>query len=82
MMTKDRLHQVADVEAVFNALRADVEALFMTAPSVNLEAITQGIQDVQALVREEVWFFLPCGVQTAGTHKDTVACWECLRPAA
>ncbi|BDA42038.1 Autophagy-related protein 11 [Coccomyxa sp. Obi] len=45
--------KVADVEAVFNALRADVEALFMTAPSVNLEAITHGLQDMQALVREE-----------------------------
>ncbi|CAL8460904.1 g435 [Coccomyxa elongata] len=45
--------KVADVEAVFNALRADVEALFMTAPSVDLDAITQGLQDMQALVREE-----------------------------
>ncbi len=50
---------MADVEAVFNALRADVEALFMTAPSVDLDSITQGLQDVQALVREEVCFFLP-----------------------
>ena len=48
---------MADVESVFNALRADVEALFMTAPNVDLDAITQGLQEMQALVCEEVRSF-------------------------
>ncbi len=42
------------MEGVFNALRADVEALFMTAPSVSLEAVEQGLRDMHAVTDEQV----------------------------
>ncbi|EIE22022.1 hypothetical protein COCSUDRAFT_48029 [Coccomyxa subellipsoidea C-169] len=45
--------KVGDVEGVFNALRADVEALFMTAPSVSLEAVEQGLRDMHAVTDEQ-----------------------------
>ncbi|KAK9846399.1 hypothetical protein WJX81_003004 [Elliptochloris bilobata] len=37
--------KVGEVEAVFLALKADVEALFMTAPSVSLAELAQGVAD-------------------------------------
>lgn len=56
-LTRAPLWQVGDVEAVFNALRADVEALFMTAPSVSLDAVDQGLRDMQAFADEQVCLF-------------------------
>jgi hypothetical protein len=51
------------VEAVFNALRADVEALFMTAPSVSLDAVDQGLRDMQAFADEQVCLFTSLSAQ-------------------
>ena len=45
--------QVGDVERVFGLLRADVEALFMTAPSVSLEAVDAELQAMGSLVAQQ-----------------------------
>ena len=46
--------QVGDVERVFGTLRADVEALFMTAPSVDLEQLHADLAAMRAFVDEQV----------------------------
>ena len=46
--------QVGDVERVFGTLRADVEALFMTAPSVDLEQLHADLASMHAFVNEQV----------------------------
>ncbi len=47
VLNRDRVGdaQVGEVEAVFVALKADVEALFMTAPSVNLAELAHEVSD-------------------------------------
>ncbi len=40
---------------MFQALRAEVEALFMTGPSVSLEAVSTELQNTHAHVANEVW---------------------------
>ena len=40
--------QVGEVEAMFVALKADVEALFMTAPSVSLAELAQEVVDAHS----------------------------------
>jgi hypothetical protein len=42
------------MDNVFGTLRADVEALFMTAPSVSLETLEQELHTMQDFVLEEV----------------------------
>lgn len=42
------------MENVFGTLRSDVEALFMTAPSVSLETTEQELLNMQHFVMEEV----------------------------
>ena len=45
---------LGDVERVFGTLRADVEALFMTAPSVDLEQLHADLASMHAFVNEQV----------------------------
>ena len=40
---------------MFQALRTEVEALFMTGPSVSLEAVSTELQNTHAHVANEVW---------------------------
>ena len=47
--------QVGEVDSMFQALRAEVEALFMTGPSVSLEAVSTELQNTHAHVANEVW---------------------------
>lgn len=42
------------MERVFGTLRADVEALFMTAPSVDLEQLHADLAAMRAFVDEQV----------------------------
>ena len=50
-----RVHrQVGEVDSVFQALRAEVEALFLTGPSVSLEAVSAELQNMHAHVANEV----------------------------
>ncbi len=46
--------QVGEVEAVFLALKADVEALFMTAPSVNLAELAHEVADAHRHLEGQV----------------------------
>ncbi len=46
--------QVGEVDSIFQALRAEVEALFMTGPSVSLEAVSTELQKTHAHVANEV----------------------------
>lgn len=46
--------QVGEVEAVFVALKADVEALFMTAPSVSLAELAQEVADAHSHLDSQV----------------------------
>ena len=46
--------QVGEVDSMFQALRAEVEALFMTGPSVSLEAVSTELQNTHAHVADEV----------------------------
>lgn len=39
---------------MFRALRTEVEALFMTGPTVSLEAVSTELQNIQAHVANEV----------------------------
>ena len=48
------LWQVGEVDSVFQALRAEVEALFMTGPSVSLEAVSTELQNMHVHVANEV----------------------------
>ena len=49
--------QVGDVERVFGLLRSDVEALFMTAHSVSLDALHADLQAAGAALQEQVRLF-------------------------
>lgn len=40
---------------MFRALRTDVEALFMTGPTVDLGTVTAELQSMQLHVANEVW---------------------------
>ena len=44
--------RVAELESLHAALRADVEALFMRAPSVDLDALAQGLSSAEAASEE------------------------------
>jgi len=46
--------QVGEVDSMFQALRAEVEALFMTGPSVSLEAVSIELQNTHVHVADEV----------------------------
>lgn len=46
--------RVAELEALHTALRTDVEALFMRAPSVDLDGLSQGLAAAAAAADEEV----------------------------
>ena len=46
--------QVGEVDSMFQALRAEVEALFMTGPSVSLESVSTELQNTHAHVTDEV----------------------------
>lgn len=46
--------QVAELEGLFAGLRADVEALFMQAPSADLEQLSARAQDVRLHLDEQV----------------------------
>ena len=46
--------QVGEVDSMFQALRAEVEALFLTGPSVSLEAISAELHNMRAHVANEV----------------------------
>ncbi|KAL4447174.1 hypothetical protein ABPG77_007207 [Micractinium sp. CCAP 211/92] len=45
--------KVAELEALFGMLKADVEALFMQAPSVDLEALTRELEEMHGQVDEQ-----------------------------
>ena len=53
--------QVGEVDSMFQALRAEVEALFMTGPSVSLEAVSTELQNTHAHVADEVRSCRPSG---------------------
>jgi hypothetical protein len=55
--------QVGEVEAVFVALKADVEALFMTAPSVNLAELAHEVADAHRHADSQVGAAAPCSGQ-------------------
>ena len=46
--------QVAELEGLFGALRADVEALFMQAPSVDMDALAEQARDMRLHAAEQV----------------------------
>lgn len=46
--------QVGEVDSTFQALRAEVEALFLTGPSVSLEAVSAELQNMHAHAANEV----------------------------
>ena len=48
------LWQVEGVDGMFQALSTDIEALFMTGPSVDLGALGAELQNMQAHVTQEV----------------------------
>ena len=48
------LWQVEGVDGMFQALSTDIEALFMTGPSVDLGALGTELQNMQAHVTQEV----------------------------
>ena len=50
--------QVEGVDGMFQALSTDIEALFMTGPSVDLGALGSELQSMQAHVTQEVRPFL------------------------
>lgn len=49
--------QVKAVEDLFSSLRADVEAVFMQAPTVQLEALATKVDSSQPLIEEMVSCF-------------------------
>ena len=48
--------QVVELEGLFQLLRADVEALFLQAPSVDLDALGQQLVDMEGCVDEQSCF--------------------------
>lgn len=73
------LWQVEGVDGMFQALSTDIEALFMTGPSVDLGALSTELQNMQAHVSKEVRHpcaphhradFLSCNACTGGTSND------------
>jgi hypothetical protein len=56
--------QVILMEGVFGTLRDDVEALFLTAPNVSLEALEQELHNMQDFILEEVRTHLQLPVLT------------------
>jgi len=75
--------QVGEVEAVFVALKADVEALFMTAPSVNLAELAHEVADAHRHADSQVEAAARAPApRSSPLARRGLTAWRCARTPA